>query len=102
MNDLTVAGRLPFLSAMKTIVANSVFALFLGVAVPVGLSAQSAKDDAQNAGENAKQAGKDAGRATSKTAKKGAHKVKRGTKNTAHKGAQKTKEGASKVEQKTR
>jgi hypothetical protein len=77
-----------------------VFLLIAGTTIAA--MAQTAKDDAKDAGHSAIQAAKDAGKASKKTAKSTAHKVKKGTKKAVNKSAQETEEGADKVKEKTK
>ncbi len=89
--------------AMKKLWISRICGILLiaGLA-PLAIQAQSAKDQAKDAGQESKQAAKDAGNATKNTAKKTGHKVKHTSKKAVNKGANKTEQGANKVEQKTR
>lgn len=82
----------------QTIVKKTLITLIIGsLAGFAALTQDTAKGQADHAGQDIKQAGKDTGQAAKHTAKS----VKKGTKKGVNKAASKTKKGAAKVQNKT-
>jgi hypothetical protein len=82
---------------MKQIALLATVLAALAVLPALAQPTQSAGQDMNNAGTQAKGAAKSTGSATKKTAKKAKAKTKQGT----NKAAQKTEQGAQKVQDKT-